>query len=95
MCLLVIAWRCHPRYRLIVAANRDEFHARPAAELGSWEDIPGVLGGRDLQANGAWLAVDARGRFGSVTNFRDFGRRLPAVARHRRTRLRGLQPAAG
>jgi uncharacterized protein with NRDE domain len=75
MCLLVLAWRSHPRYRLVVAANRDEFHARPAAGLASWGDIPGVVGGRDLQANGAWLAVDGAGRFGVVTNFREFGRR--------------------
>jgi uncharacterized protein with NRDE domain len=75
MCLLVLAWRCHPRYRLVVAANRDEFHARPAAGLAPWEDLPGIVGGRDLQAGGAWLAVDAGGRFGIVTNFREFGRR--------------------
>jgi len=74
MCLLVLAWRCHPRYRLVVAANRDEFHARPAAGLAAWDDIKGVIGGRDLQANGAWLAVDTRRRFGIVTNFREFGR---------------------
>jgi uncharacterized protein with NRDE domain len=74
MCLLVLAWRCHPRYRAVVAANRDEFHARPAAPLGPWRDLPGIAGGRDLQANGAWFAADARGRFGIVTNFREFGR---------------------
>ena len=62
MCLLVLAWRAHPRYRLVVAANRDEFHARPAAALAPWTDLAGVIGGRDLQANGAWLAVDARDR---------------------------------
>ncbi len=75
MCLLVLAWRCHPRYRLVVAANRDEFHARADAPLGPWDDAPGIIGGRDLQAGGAWLAVDRRGRFGIVTNFREFGRR--------------------
>lgn len=75
MCLLVIAWRSHPRYRLVVAANRDEYHARPAAALATWDDIPGVIGGRDLQANGAWLAAHGHGRFGVVTNFREFGRR--------------------
>jgi len=74
MCLLVLAWRSHPRYRLVVAANRDEFHARPAAALAPWADIPGVIGGRDLQAMGAWLAVDGLRRFGVVTNFREFGR---------------------
>ena len=74
MCLLVLAWRLHPRYRLVVAANRDEFHARPAAGLAAWDDAPGVIGGRDLPANGAWLAIDVQRRFGIVTNFREFGR---------------------
>jgi uncharacterized protein with NRDE domain len=75
MCLLVLAWRRHPRYRLVVAANRDEYHSRPAAPLAEWSDIPGVIGGRDLQASGAWFAVDSGRRFGMVTNFREFGRR--------------------
>lgn len=75
MCLLVLAWRAHPRYRLVVAANRDEYHERPAAPLGSWTDLPGVVGGRDLLANGTWLAFDRRRRCGMVTNFREFGRR--------------------
>jgi uncharacterized protein with NRDE domain len=75
MCLLVLAWRTHPRFPLVVAANRDEFHARAAAPLGNWDDVPGMIGGRDLQAGGAWFAVDARRRCGIVTNFREFGRR--------------------
>lgn len=75
MCLLVIAWRSHPRHRVVVAANRDEYHERPAAPLGPWPDPPGVVGGRDLLANGTWFAVDANRRFGIVTNFREFGRR--------------------
>jgi uncharacterized protein with NRDE domain len=75
MCLLVLAWRTHPLYRLVVAANRDEFHARPASPLAPWTDIEGVVGGRDLEANGAWFAIDRRRRFGIVTNFREFGRR--------------------
>lgn len=74
MCLLVLAWRTHPCFRLVVGANRDEFHTRPAAPLAPWSDIEGIVGGRDLQANGAWFAVDARRRFGIVTNFREFGR---------------------
>jgi len=74
MCLLVLAWRAHPRYRLVVAANRDEFHARAAAPLAPWPDIAGVIGGRDLQAGGTWFAVGAAGRVGIVTNFREFGR---------------------
>ena len=77
MCLLVLAWRVHPRHRLVVAANRDEFHSRPAAALARWEDPAGVIGGRDIQAGGAWFAVDARRRAGIVTNFREFGQRRP------------------
>ncbi len=75
MCLLVLAWRCHPRYRAVVAANRDEFHARPASPLAAWPDRPDITGGRDLRAGGAWFAADRRQRFGIVTNFREFGRR--------------------
>jgi uncharacterized protein with NRDE domain len=71
VCLLVLAWQAHPRYRLIVAANRDEYHERPAAALGKWPQPPGILGGRDLRAGGAWLALDAARRFGVVTNFRE------------------------
>ena len=79
MCLLVFAWNHHPRYRLIFAGNRDEFHDRPAAPMAWWEDQPQILGGRDLQAGGTWLAVSRRGRFGVVTNFRDMQRPLPGA----------------
>jgi uncharacterized protein with NRDE domain len=71
MCLLVLAWRTHPRYRLVVAANRDEFHERPAAPLAPWPPHGDVLAGRDLRAGGAWLALDRTRRFGVVTNFRE------------------------
>lgn len=77
MCLLVMAWRAHPHYRLIVAANRDEFHARPTAPMGVWSDEPGILAGRDLSAQGTWLAVDRARRFGIITNFRDVQARRP------------------
>lgn len=75
MCLLVLAWRVHPGYPLIVAANRDEFHERPAMPLAPWTESPHIVGGRDMQAGGAWFAVDGRQRCGIVTNFREFGRR--------------------
>jgi uncharacterized protein with NRDE domain len=88
MCLLVLAWRVHPRYRLVVAANRDEFHARPAAALAPWADLASVVGGRDLQAGGAWFAVDESQRVGIVTNFREFGRQ-----RHNAPSRGGLIPA--
>lgn len=71
MCLIAFAWETHPDYRLILAANRDEFHARPAAALQWWSDEPAVLGGRDLEAGGTWLAVGKSGRFATVTNYRE------------------------
>jgi uncharacterized protein with NRDE domain len=71
MCLLVLAWQSHPRYRLVVAANRDEFHARAAAALAPWPAPEDILAGRDLRAHGTWLALDRRRRFGVVTNFRE------------------------
>ena len=79
MCLLVLAWRVHPRYRLVVAANRDEFHERPAAALAKWPAPAEILAGRDLRANGTWLALDRQRRFGVVTNFRELQRPLAAA----------------
>lgn len=74
MCLLVLAWRMHPRYRLIVAANRDEYHERPTAALGKWPEPADILAGRDLRAGGTWLGLDRKRRFGAVTNFRELQR---------------------
>lgn len=70
MCLIVLAWRAHPEFPLIVAANRDEFHARPAAPAAFWQDKPGILAGRDLEARGTWMGVSRGGRFAAVTNYR-------------------------
>ena len=74
MCLLVLAWQVHPRYRLIVAANRDEFHERPTAAMAKWSPPDEIIAGRDLRAGGTWLGVDGARRFGVVTNFRDLQR---------------------
>ena len=76
MCLIVVGVGAHPRHPLLVAANRDEQHARPTAPAALWSDTPGVLGGRDLSAGGTWLAVDRRGRFAAITNIRDPNRPL-------------------
>lgn len=70
MCLILFAGDAHPDYRLILVSNRDEFHARPAAPLHIWDDPPGLRGGRDMSAGGAWLAAGSDGRWGAVTNFR-------------------------
>jgi uncharacterized protein with NRDE domain len=71
MCLVVLAWKVHPELPLILAGNRDEFHDRPAAAADWWEEPEGVLGGRDLEAGGSWLAIHRDGRFAVVTNFRE------------------------
>src|SRR5262245_11749795 len=71
MCLIVVALGATPRYPLIVAANRDEQHTRPTAGASWWSDQPRVLGGRDLEAGGSWLAMNRSGRFAAVTNIRE------------------------
>jgi len=71
MCLVVLAFRARSTVPLAVAANRDEFHARPTRDAGWWPDAPDVLAGRDLQAGGTWLGVHRSGRFATVTNYRD------------------------
>lgn len=79
MCLVVFAWMSHPDYRLILAANRDEFHARPAQDANWWPDRPDLLAGRDLQAGGTWLATHRSGRFATVTNYRENQRVRPGL----------------
>lgn len=71
MCLIVFAYKAHPRYRLIVAANRDESYARPTARADFWEDEPKILAGRDLEKMGTWMGVSTDGRFAALTNYRD------------------------
>ena len=81
MCLIVFAWRPGHTLPLVVAANRDEFYARPTQALAAWEDAPGVHAGRDLEAGGTWLGVGPGGRFAALTNIRDPGQ--PQGARSR------------
>jgi uncharacterized protein with NRDE domain len=76
MCLIVFAWRPGHAQPLIVAANRDEFYARPSQPLGEWQDVTGVYAGRDLEAGGTWLGVGHRGRFAALTNIRNPGQPL-------------------
>ena len=71
MCLVAFAWNAHPRWRLVLAGNRDEFHRRPAAPLTRWDGEPTLIAGRDLEAGGVWFGVGENGRAGVVTNVRD------------------------
>ncbi len=86
MCLVVVALGATPRRPLLLAANRDERHARSTQRAGWWPELPRVFGGRDLEAGGTWLGVDRRGRIAAVTNVRDGTPRSGA-------RSRGALPA--
>lgn len=97
MCLILFAYNYHPGFKLVFAANRDEFLTRSTASLGY--NFPGedILGGRDLQGGGSWLVTDSRGRFGAITNFRDPARQLAAPPSRGEivlNYLRSVQPPA-
>ena len=71
MSLVLIAYDIHPRYRLIAASNRDEFHHRDTLPAQWWDDAPDVLAGRDLEAGGTWFGIRRDGRFAAITGYRD------------------------
>lgn len=71
MCTILFAFKQHPKYKLIVAANRDEFYERPTAKAHYWNDYPNILAGRDLEKMGTWMGVATSGRFSALTNYRD------------------------
>jgi uncharacterized protein with NRDE domain len=88
MCLILVAWRARADFPLVVAANRDELHARPALAAGFWKDHPGILAGRDLEAGGSWMGMARSGRFAAVTNYR--GGRDPAAKESRGALVSGF-----
>ncbi|MBS8262840.1 NRDE family protein [Mesobacillus boroniphilus] len=71
MCLILFAYKAHPKYKLIVAANRDEAYARETAPANFWEEAPELLAGRDLEKMGTWMGVTTSGKFAALTNYRD------------------------
>lgn len=82
--MLVVARRVHPRYPLIVVANRDEVLNRPTEALHEWsaerEGTGGIVAGRDVTAGGTWLGLARGARFAAVTNFREPGIPPPSEA---------------
>lgn len=85
MCLILLAVDSHPQFSLVVAANRDEFYARPTRPLQPWPEAPQLLAGRDLTAGGTWLGLTRSGRFAAVTNARDVATPLQPRSRGRLT----------
>ena len=77
MCLALLAQDAHPRFAVVIAANRDEHHARPALPAAWWDE--GWLAGRDLEAGGTWLGVTRIGRWALITNIREPDRRDPGA----------------
>jgi len=73
VCLILFALGHHPRYPLIIAANRDESYRRPTNPLGFWAHSPDVAGGQDLEAGGSWLGITRQGRWAALTNYRQAG----------------------
>lgn len=71
MCVIFFAYQKHPKYPLILLANRDEFYDRPTEAAKNWDDFPDILAGRDLIGGGTWLGINASGKFAAVTNYRD------------------------
>ena len=71
MCLLLLALKSHPVYKLVIAANRDEFYDRPTAPPSFWNDRPDLLAGRELRAGGTWFGISKKGRIAAITNYRD------------------------
>lgn len=77
MCLILFSFNTQPGFRLILAANRDEFYVRPTRPLSAWTDVPEVYGGRDLKEGGTWLGISRRGRLAALTNYRNPAHQLP------------------
>ncbi len=71
MCLIVFANSILDDYKLIFAANRDEFYNRPSEQAEFWKEHPDLLAGKDLQAGGTWMGITKQGKFAAITNFRD------------------------
>jgi uncharacterized protein with NRDE domain len=70
MCVVALGWHVSDQWSLVLIGNRDEYHARPAAPLSSWNDDSGIVAGRDLQSGGTWLGVSEQGRLAVITNVR-------------------------
>ena len=84
MCLVLAAYNSHPDYKLVLIANRDEFHSRPSKILHNWERNPNILGGKDIEAGGTRLATSTSGKVATITNVRKAKSDVPAL------RSRGL-----
>lgn len=91
MCLIVFNYKSHPRYNLILAANRDEFYGRPTREAQFWGRHPDLLAGKDLEAGGTWMGINRSGQFSAITNYREPDKRDPGAPTRGKLVLNYLQ----
>ncbi|XP_073154400.1 uncharacterized protein [Henckelia pumila] len=70
MCIAAFIWKSHPLHPFLLLLNRDEYHNRPTTPLRWWDDGE-ILGGRDEQAGGTWLACSRDGKLVFLTNVRE------------------------
>lgn len=73
MCLIAFSVDENPKYKVILAANRDEFYNRPTRKAQYWEKegFPNILAGKDLEAGGTWMGINKNGKWAALTNYRD------------------------
>lgn len=79
MCLILFSQNHHPDYKLVLAANRDEFFKRPTRPAHRWNDGSDIIAGQDLRAGGTWMGVNTAGRIAAVTNYRDLSVERKAI----------------
>lgn len=79
MCTILYLHHVHPHFPLVIAANRDESYARPAAPPAVDGSAPRVLAGHDLHAGGTWMGVNELGIFVGLTNQRTYRAPDPAA----------------
>jgi uncharacterized protein with NRDE domain len=72
MCVAAFAIGMSERWPLVLASNRDEFHARPTAPLARWRSNTGleIISGRDMRDGGTWLGFTGA-RVALLTNVRE------------------------